>query len=139
MRENKFRAKRMTDHKWVYGVPVKSVNGKFYMIHGATEDAINTFNDVDFFFTEIIEDTIGQQTELKDVNGKEIFEDDILRVGKSRDTYAVVKWRNGGFKILSRQAWTTTNRGEIDNMEYAINNKFEIVGNIYDKQPAEEK
>jgi lipopolysaccharide biosynthesis regulator YciM len=34
-REIKFRAKQIKDNQWVYGVPTKSTNGKWYMTHVA--------------------------------------------------------------------------------------------------------
>ena len=57
-----FRGKRVDGGKWVYGVPVYSVNDRCYMIHGATEDAINTKNEVDFIYSEVIPETVGMYT-----------------------------------------------------------------------------
>ena len=80
MSEMKSRGKRIDNGEWVYGVPVKSVNDKVYMIHGATEDAINTRNEVDFYYTEVIPETVeieidGQwlkESELIDIVKKDL-------------------------------------------------------------------
>jgi hypothetical protein len=37
----------------VRGVLVRSVNDRAYLIHGATEDAVNTPNEVDFIYSEV--------------------------------------------------------------------------------------
>jgi hypothetical protein len=59
MKEILFKAKN-EDGKWVFGLPISSVNDKCYMIIGATEDAINTNNEVDFMFVEVIPETLCQ-------------------------------------------------------------------------------
>jgi hypothetical protein len=51
-----------TEPRWVWGVPVVSVNDRWYMIHGATEDAINTYNEVDFYYTEVDPETVAECT-----------------------------------------------------------------------------
>ena len=64
----------------VYGVPVQSVNDRVYIIHGATEDAINTINEVDFIYTEVVPDSVKKVIGCERVVDSEVpetFESDL--------------------------------------------------------------
>ena len=55
-----FRGKRVDNGIVIEGIPVSSVNDRLYMIVYATEDAVNTQNEVDFLFIEVDPATIEQ-------------------------------------------------------------------------------
>ena len=145
MREIKFRAKH--GKEWVYGD--LHLLSKMPHIHTDpfTKKSINI-------------ETIGQYTGLKDKNGKEIYEGDILRVEefknesgpieKSEEFYEVfdledvkgekqreytspVSWKDGAFVISVNRKGDTDLSALFGDMRLSFPIFiFEVIGNIYD-------
>ena len=145
MREIKFRAKH--GKEWVYGD--LHLLSKMPHIHTDpfTKKSINI-------------ETIGQYTGLKDKNGKEIYEGDILRVEefknesgpieKSEEFYEVfdledmkgekqreytspVSWEDGAFVISVNRKGDTDLSALFGDMRLSFPIFiFEVIGNIYD-------
>lgn len=129
MREIKFRGKTENDI-WKYGSLLIDNPQKTYYI----------VDNEDGSGREILEKTIGQYTELKDKNRKEIYEGDIVKInahnfdfGYKQEEIRQIKFIDGSFGIykeISKNEYyfndlaTEVGYGEID--------YYEVIGNIYE-------
>lgn len=142
----KFRAKRINDNNWIYGYGVVIGDG-FCAIPCCIRGDVHDWR----LFTITCDiNTLGQYTELKDNNDKEIYEGDVVNcmffyemlganmsvIGCNTTVKGVVRWRQGGF-ILD------VIENDFENVGYypistllSIDSKLdiEIIGNIYDNR-----
>lgn len=123
-REIKFRAWNKVINKMVYfdlfsiGTNSPSTELRASIKQTETQD----YYDTDFDDGEMENTILTQFTGLKDKNGKEIYEGDILRGNGDWDKPILVKWEGGGFHGV----------GGYKHVGFNFFNLFEIIGNIYE-------
>lgn len=137
MREIKFRGKRLDNKAWVYGWYYEAIN----YLDGNTKPMIAWINQVPLPINrmipafepiewEIIPKTLGQYTGLKDKNGKEIYEGDILQY--INGTKQVIRYNANEVSFKGYNLNTLSNPQFGCKITKEICSKAEIIGNVFD-------
>ena len=125
MREIKFRGKSLRTGKWVYGSLVRYGDGRveiYTLINPRDENSLRAWLE------EVDPATVGQYTGLKDKNGKEIYEEDIITAYNERIKGPVIFDRRG----LAFGIPNGPNEIYQFSMNFLESKDIEIIGNIYE-------
>ena len=133
MRDIIFRGKRIDNGEWVYG---------FLLFDAEQNEAYiaEYFEDKAAYLKKVIPETVGQYTGLKDINGKMIFEGDIVkeeyevfvsaRVKEKRVRIGYVEYESNS--LCCRYYAYFWNDKKKWRGNFAIHCGCEIIGNIHD-------
>ena len=141
MREIKFRGK--CKNKWVYGFLTSenfaksTIDGKTLNVHtyaiNSYEEQQGPFISGDTVFVKptmyhyVDKETIGQYTSLKDKNGIEIYEGDIVASCGRKDLPCVVEYNQDRCEFVMRY-----DSDGIIHILKEFQNSYEVIGNIHD-------
>ena len=146
-REIKFRGKRVDNGEWVYGFLFElSYDGSSALCIGIEPLCANDYSEIyKSCYAEVIPETIGQYTGIRDMHGKPIYEGDAIPYHFNHNTVGVVKYGeyhnpfdsdNHGGHVGFYLDWFEPDSLLRADLGYWIK-VSEVIGNIHDKEVSE--
>ena len=131
----KCKAKRKDNKEWVEGLfSIRDFAGREYYAIERREKRLLSRISCDSQWTmqpyEVIPETVGQCTGLKDKNGKWIFEGDVVNalLDFGMPIKSICVFKDGSFGLLAKQHGVE----HFHAFTSICNVKYEVIGNIYD-------
>lgn len=129
----KFKAKRLDNGEWVKGDLAHSLDGGLNILGFTRENGVDCYSGVHLIDPE----TVCQFTGLKDSEGKEIWEGDILLNVANDGPDGIVVFKYGAFSLLAKNG-----RDYCIALTYLLSvkdslNRFKVIGNKFDRKEGE--
>lgn len=132
-REIKFRGIRSDNKEWVYGYYQFTIYSEAYKrdLNLNQDNAHHIYPaHIDSSPKEVIPDTVGQFTGLKDKNGLDIYEGDILDSSEKVPMIFEVYYEDGGFKYGKRDRSVDIGFSGHRWLQNILS-RFHVIGNIH--------
>lgn len=132
----KFRGRNKKTGAWVYGSPgfveYDGISAACILV-GFDHNPTTGFTAPDnFFFVEVIPETVGQLTGLLDKNGRDVYEGDILAHLSGRLMPWLITFYDGAFVVQNIMEGRPMHLSDIYPFNQSSAREREIIGNIYE-------
>lgn len=111
--------------KWVYG-GIFQGSGDFSVIYGGEKE---DFTGADLAKFPVYSDTVGQFTGLTDMNGRRIFEGDLITLYRNKEV-GVIEWCKDDARF--HLCYGGSDIPESYGFDVISGHECEVIGNIYD-------